>query len=142
MAPALGADLGSAVVKSATGLGRDIAVQPLLHRNVELGIRDVEAWLRGIGAARINNEMAGVATAEIRARRRGSGCTTRCGCPRESVDALMRRVLEEELSRVRDALRKRLRRRPVHGPGGLRAGRARRRASASFLTLPTYWLLD
>jgi hypothetical protein len=72
MPPAVGVDVGSAVVSYRPAAGkeaaepvRDIAVEVLLRRNVEVGIRYVESWLRGIGAAGINNLMDDVATAEI-----------------------------------------------------------------------------
>ena len=45
-------------------------------RNVSVGIRYLEAWLRGIGAVAIHNLMEDAATAEIAAPRSGSGSAT------------------------------------------------------------------
>jgi hypothetical protein len=77
-----------------------------LRVNVEVGLRYIESWLMGVGAAAINNLMEDVATAEIsrsqvwqwvhNAVRTSSG---------ERVDAeLVRRVLDEELAKLRQAV--------------------------------------
>jgi malate synthase len=116
-----------------------------LRANVEVGLRYIESWLMGVGAAAINNLMEDVATAEIsrsqvwqwvhNAVRTSSG---------ERVDAdLVRRILDEELAKLREAV-------------GEQAFEARRFKEArdifeqvaladafvEFLTLPAYPLLE
>jgi malate synthase len=116
-----------------------------LRSNVEVGLRYIEWWLLGVGAAAIHNLMEDVATAEIsrsqvwqwvrNAVRTSSG---------QQVDAdLVRRVLDEELAKLRQEL-------------GEQAFAARRFKEArevfeqvaladefvEFLTLPAYELLD
>jgi hypothetical protein len=100
MPPAVGVDVGSAVVSYRPAAGkeaaepiRDIAVEVLLRRNVEVGIRYVESWLRGIGAAGINNLMEDVATAEI------SRSQVRLSSGETADAAVVRRVIDEHLSR-------------------------------------------
>jgi hypothetical protein len=118
MAPALGADLGSAVVshrheavKSATALGRDIAVQPLLHRNVELGIRDIEAWLRGSTtrwrtSRRLRSALAGVAVGTQRGAAVSGSQSMRCtnvydaGRFKDAREVFEQAALAERLQRV------------------------------------------
>jgi malate synthase len=116
-----------------------------LRNNVEVGIRYIESWLRGVGAAGINNLMEDVATAEIsrsqvwqwlhNAAQLSSG---------ETVDAtLVRRMIDEELGKVRDAM----------GEQAYDAGRFKEAREVfeqvaladdfvDFLTLPAYDLLD
>jgi malate synthase len=116
-----------------------------LRNNVEVGVRYIESWLRGVGAAGINNLMEDVATAEIsrsqlwqwvhNSVRLSSG---------ETVDAgLVRRVLDEELARLRAAA----------GEQAFDAGRFKEAREVfeqvaladefvDFLTLPAYDLLD
>jgi malate synthase len=116
-----------------------------LRQNVSVGIQYVESWLRGNGAAAINNLMEDAATSEIsrsqvwqwvrnHARLAGDG----------EVDAAMvRRIEDEELARLRE----------VYGAEVYARGRfeeARRifdRVALSdefieFLTLPAYDLID
>jgi malate synthase len=112
-----------------------------LRLNVNVGIQYIESWLRGNGAAAINNLMEDAATAEIsrsqvwqwvhhRARLKDGGQVTA---------ELVRRIEDEELARLRESL----------GPDAFAKGRyeeARelfdRVALADefedFLTLPAY----
>jgi malate synthase len=116
-----------------------------LRNNVEVGIRYIESWLRGVGAAGINNLMEDVATAEIsrsqvwqwlhNAAQLSSG---------ETVNAtLVRRMIDEELGKLRDAM----------GEQAYDAGRFKEAREVfeqvaladdfvDFLTLPAYDLLD
>jgi malate synthase len=116
-----------------------------LRNNVEVGIRYIESWLRGVGAAGINNLMEDVATAEIsrsqvwqwvhNSARLSTG---------EVVDAnLVRRMIDEELAKLRDAM----------GEQAYDAGRFKEAREVfeqvaladefiDFLTLPAYDLLD
>jgi malate synthase len=77
-----------------------------LRANVSVGIQYIESWLRGNGAAAINNLMEDAATAEIsrsqvwqwvhhRARLQDGGQVTA---------ELVRRVEDDELSRLRESL--------------------------------------
>jgi malate synthase len=77
-----------------------------LRLNVSVGIQYIESWLRGVGAAAINNLMEDVATAEISrsqvwqwirhsARLVDGGVVT---------DDLAREIADEELSKVRERL--------------------------------------
>jgi malate synthase len=116
-----------------------------LRANVEVGLRYIESWLKGVGAAAINNLMEDVATAEISRsqvwQRVHNAVRTSAG---ERIDAaLVRRVLDEELAKLRQAV-------------GEQAFEARRFKEAreifeqvaladefiDFLTLPAYPLLD
>ena len=77
-----------------------------LRANVEVGLRYIESWLMGVGAAAINNLMEDVATAEISHSQVWQwvhhGVRTSSG---ERVDAdLVRRVLDEELAKLRQAV--------------------------------------
>jgi malate synthase len=116
-----------------------------LRNNVEVGIRYIESWLRGVGAAGINNLMEDVATAEIsrsqvwqwvhNSARLSTG---------ELIDAnLVRRMIDEELAGLRDAM----------GEQAYDAGRFKEAREVfeqvaladefvDFLTLPAYDLLD
>jgi malate synthase len=116
-----------------------------LRNNVEVGIRYIESWLRGVGAAGINNLMEDVATAEIsrsqvwqwvhNSARLSTG---------ELIDAnLVRRMIDEELAKLRDAM----------GEQAYDAGRFKEAREVfeqvaladefvDFLTLPAYDLLD
>jgi malate synthase len=77
-----------------------------LRLNVAVGIQYIESWLRGIGAAAINNLMEDVATAEIsrsqvwqwirHSSRLSEG-------PHVTAD-LVREIIDEELSRIREHL--------------------------------------
>jgi malate synthase len=116
-----------------------------LRNNVEVGIRYIESWLRGVGAAAINNLMEDVATAEIsrsqvwqwvhNSVRLSSG---------EQVDAaLVRRIADEELSRLRDAMGEQ-----AYDSARFKEARevfeqvALADDFADFLTLPAYRFLD
>ncbi len=116
-----------------------------VRSNVEVGIRYIESWLRGVGAAAINNLMEDVATAEIsrsqiwqwvhNSARLSSG---------ELVDAdLVRRIADEEMAHLRTAM----------GEEAYDAGRFKEAREVfeqvaladdfvDFLTLPAYELLD
>ncbi len=77
-----------------------------LRLNVGVGIQYIESWLRGVGAAAINNLMEDVATAEIsrsqvwqwirHSSRLSEG-------PPVTVD-LVREIADEELSKIRERL--------------------------------------
>ena len=112
-----------------------------LHNDVEVGLRYLESWLRGAGAAAINNLMEDVATAEISRSQvwqwAHNGATLSSG---EQVDAdLVRRILDEELKNI--------------GEQAYEAGRFKEAREVfeqvaladefvEFLTLPAYELLD
>ncbi|MFN2520111.1 MAG: malate synthase A [Candidatus Limnocylindria bacterium] len=116
-----------------------------LRNNVSVGIQYLASWLRGTGAAAINNLMEDAATAEIArsqvwqwVHHRG-----RLSDGPEITAELVRRIEDEELANIRDTV----------GPEFFAAGRyddARRlfeRVALSddfveFLTLPAYELLD
>ncbi|MGI8423490.1 MAG: malate synthase A [Chloroflexota bacterium] len=76
-----------------------------LRMNVSVGIQYIESWLRGVGAAAINNPMKDAATAEIsRAQvwqwvRHGVHTTDGTPITRD----LIQRIQQEELSKLRDA---------------------------------------
>jgi malate synthase len=77
-----------------------------LRTNVSVGIQYIESWLRGVGAAAINNLMEDVATAEIsrsqvwqwikHAARLVEGSTVNAD--------LVREIADDELSKLRDRL--------------------------------------
>ena len=77
-----------------------------LRMNVSVGIQYIESWLRGVGAAAINNLMEDVATAEIsrsqvwqwvrHSARLNDGQTV-------SAD-LVRRIADEEMAKIRERL--------------------------------------
>jgi malate synthase len=116
-----------------------------VRNNVDVGIRYIESWLRGVGAAGINNLMEDVATAEIsrsqiwqwvhNSARVSSG---------EQVDAaLVRRIVDDELAQLRRTM----------GERAFDAGRFKEAREVfeqvaladnfvDFLTLPAYELLD
>ncbi len=110
-----------------------------LRGNVSVGVQYLDNWLRGNGAAAINDLMEDVATAEISRSQlwqwRTHGVTLEDG--RVVDDALLRGVLGEELAAL----------------GGARVGRQGEAAAllaglalsddfSDFLTLPAYPLLD
>jgi malate synthase len=116
-----------------------------LRQNVSVGIQYIESWLRGNGAAAINNLMEDAATAEISRSqvwqwvRNGARLAEGPVVDRE----LVRRIEDEELARLRAAYGD-----EVYGRG--RFEEARRvfdRVALSdefveFLTLPAYDLID
>ena len=92
--------------------------------NVSVGVRYLDAWLHGVGAAAIDNLMEDVATAEI--SRSQVWSWVRAG---RFDEARVRR----ELGRGRGGRR---------GEGALRRGRARAASCVEFLTLPAYTHLE
>jgi malate synthase len=112
-----------------------------LRHNLNVGVRYLEAWLRGVGCVPLNHLMEDAATAEIsRAqvwqwRRHGAGLEGGA-----IVDgALIQQLLDEELARIRTTL----------GAESYRAGKFEEAAAlfrdlvladdfAEFLTLPAY----
>ncbi|HLI57798.1 MAG TPA: malate synthase A [Actinomycetota bacterium] len=112
-----------------------------LRNNVSVGIRYLESWLRGVGAAAINNLMEDAATAEISRAQIWQWCYhgTTLEDGRTVTPALVRAIIDEELAALRVAM----------GDAGFRAGRfAEARAIfeqvaleeplLDFLTLPAY----
>ena len=77
-----------------------------LRLNVSVGIQYIESWLRGVGAAAINNLMEDVATAEIsrsqvwqwirHSSRLTEGATV--------TEDLVREIADDELAKVRERL--------------------------------------
>ena len=115
-----------------------------LRANVEVGLRYIESWLMGVGAAAINNLMEDVATAEIsrsqlwqwvhNAVRSSSG---------ERVDAdLVRRVLDEELAKLAQAVGQAFETRRFKEAREIFEQVALADEFIEFLTLPAYPLLD
>ncbi|MDP9265842.1 MAG: malate synthase A [Chloroflexota bacterium] len=116
-----------------------------LRNNVSVGIQYLASWLRGTGAAAINNLMEDAATAEI-ARSQVWQWVHHRGRLHEGPEItaeLVRRIEDEELAKVRDAV----------GPDFFATGRydeAKRLFEevalsddfVEFLTLPAYELLD
>jgi malate synthase len=116
-----------------------------LRNDVSVGLQYIESWLRGNGAAGINNLMEDAATAEI-ARSQvwqwlhggvklADGATV--------TEELVRRVIDEELAAIRDAV----------GEQAFAAGRWSQAREVfeqvtladefvDFLTLPAYQLID
>jgi malate synthase len=115
-----------------------------LRNNVEVGIRYIESWLRGVGAAGINNLMEDVATAEISRSQVWQWVHNSARLSGEVVDSnLVRRMIDEELAKLRD----------VMGEQAYDAGRFKEAREVfeqvaladefiDFLTLPAYDLLD
>ncbi len=116
-----------------------------LRNNVSVAIQYLESWLRGQGAAAIFNLMEDAATAEIarsqvwqwvhHAVRLAEGPTV--------TPALVRRLEEEELAKIRDAIGA-----ETYARGRFEQARALFEAVAladdfpEFLTLPAYDLID
>ena len=115
-----------------------------LRPNVDVGLRYLEAWLAGTGAAAIHNLMEDAATAEISRAQlwqwvtHGVAARRRLPIDRATVAPAHRRSADRDRGRDGD----RRRRWPASPrPASVRAGRPRRRF-AEFLTLPAYELLD
>jgi malate synthase len=77
-----------------------------LRMDVSVGIQYIESWLRGVGAAAINNLMEDVATAEISRSQvwqwiRHSARLTDGGVV---DDDLAREIADEELAKIRERL--------------------------------------
>jgi malate synthase len=116
-----------------------------LRVDVEVGVRYIESWLRGVGAAAINNLMEDAATAEISRSQVWQWMHNSVRLPSgQQVDAdLIRRMLDEELAKLRGAM----------GDAAYDAGRFKEAREVfeqvaladdfvDFLTLPAYRLLD
>ena len=115
-----------------------------LRTNIRVGVQYIEAWLRGIGAVPLYNLMEDVATAEISRTQiwqwRKHGAALEDG--REVTGKLVDELLEDEMTRLREAL----------GPELYDSGRFPEAIGifrsltesdelAPFLTLPAYALL-
>jgi malate synthase len=76
-----------------------------LRLNVSVGIQYIESWLRGNGAAAINNLMEDAATSEISRSQVWQWVHHEARLPdgREITEALVRRIEEEELANLREA---------------------------------------
>jgi malate synthase len=116
-----------------------------LRANVEVGVRYLESWLRGVGAAGINNLMEDVATAEISRSQVWQWVhnSARLSSGQQIDAALVRQITDEELARLRSAM----------GEQAYDAGRFKEAREVfeqvaladefvDFLTLPAYDLLD
>ncbi|MGH2717489.1 MAG: malate synthase A [Actinomycetota bacterium] len=112
-----------------------------VRSNVSVGIRYLESWLRGVGAAAINNLMEDAATSEISRAQIWQWCYhgTQLDDGRAVTPALVRSLIDEELSALRAHM----------GDAAFNAGRfAEARAIfeqvaleeplLDFLTLPAY----
>ena len=116
-----------------------------LRNNVEVGIRYIEAWLRGNGAAAINNLMEDVATAEISRSQVWQWVRTRTRLPdgRQVDAALVRQIADEELARLRGTIGEQ-----AYDSGRFKEARgvfeqvALADEFVDFLTLPAYDLID
>ena len=116
-----------------------------LRLNVSVGIQYLESWLRGNGAAAINNLMEDAATAEISRSQVWQWVHNRVHLVEGPVvdRDLVRRIEDEELARLRQAYGE-----EVYGRG--RFDEARRIFDqvaladefVEFLTLPAYELID
>jgi malate synthase len=116
-----------------------------LRTNVSVGIQYVESWLRGNGAAAINNLMEDAATAEISRSqvwqwiRHGA----RLADGRQVTPDLVREVEDQELENLRQALGG-----PLFDSGRFAEARqvfervALSERFEPFLTLPAYDLID
>jgi malate synthase len=115
-----------------------------LRSNVSVGLRYIESWLRGYGAAGINNLMEDVATAEISRSQVWQWVHggVRLADGGKVTEELVRSVIDEELGEVRAA--------EGDAFGGGRWDQARQLFEqvaladdfVDFLTLPAYQLID
>jgi malate synthase len=116
-----------------------------VRTNAEVGIRYIESWLRGLGAAGINNLMEDVATAEISRSQIWQWVHTsaRMSSGQQIDAALVRRIMDEELAKVRSTI----------GDQAFESGRFKEAYDlfdqvaladdfVEFLTLPAYGLLE
>ncbi len=116
-----------------------------LRNNISVGIQYIESWLRGVGAAAINNLMEDAATAEISRSQVWQwvrqGTTLQAGPP--VTRELVWQVQREELARIREGI----------GEQAYQASRFEPAATlfeqvalsnefAEFLTLPAYERLE
>jgi malate synthase len=116
-----------------------------VRQNVSVGIQYIESWLRGNGAAAINNLMEDAATSEISRSqvwqwvRAGSRLADGRVVDRE----LVRRIEDEELARLRESYGE-----ETYGRGRFEEARrifdqvALADEFVEFLTLPAYELID
>src|SRR5437016_12264063 len=77
-----------------------------VRTNVSVGIQYIESWMRGVGAAAINNLMEDVATAEISRSQVWQWIRHSARLAEGPVvtDDLAREIADEELSKVREQL--------------------------------------
>ena len=116
-----------------------------LRLNVSVGIQYVESWLRGNGAAAINNLMEDAATAEISRSQVWQWVHNRVHLAEGPVvdRDLVRRIEDEELARLRQTYGE-----EVYGRGRFEEARrifdqvALADEFVEFLTLPAYELID
>jgi malate synthase len=117
-----------------------------LRTNVDVGIRYIESWLRGNGAAAIHNLMEDAATAEISRSQIWQWVhndVTLADTGEKVTPELVRRVADEELEKIRESV----------GAEAFDGGRFKEAREVfeqvaladdfiDFLTLPAYDLLD
>ncbi len=116
-----------------------------VRQNVSVGIQYLESWLRGNGAAAINNLMEDAATAELSRSQVWQWVHHRAGLAGGGhvTPELVRRIEDEELQRLREAYGE-----EVYAKGQFdRAREIFERVALSddfveFLTLPAYDLID
>ena len=110
-----------------------------LRGNVSVGVQYLDNWLRGHGAAAINDLMEDVATAEISRSQLWQWRTTWRDAGRGRVvdGAMLRGVIDEEMASLGGPNTGR-----VGEATALLAGLALSDDFADFLTLPAYPLLD
>jgi malate synthase len=116
-----------------------------LRLDVSVGIQYIESWLRGNGAAAINNLMEDAATAEISRSQVWQWVHHRAGLHEggEVTPQLVREIVEEELASLRKALGPEL-----YAHGRFQEAReifervALRDEFEDFLTLPAYEHID
>jgi malate synthase len=117
-----------------------------LRTNVDVGIRYIESWLRGVGAAAIHNLMEDAATAEISRSQiwqQVHNDVTYADTGEKASAELVRRVADEETDKIRDELGA-----DVYDGGRFKEARdifeevALADDFVDFLTLPAYDRLD
>jgi malate synthase len=117
-----------------------------LRTNVDVGIRYIESWLRGVGAAAIHNLMEDAATAEISRSQiwqQVHNDVTYADTAEKASAELVRRVADEETDKIRDELGA-----DVYDGGRFKEARdifeevALADDFVDFLTLPAYDRLD
>src|SRR3954447_2182260 len=117
-----------------------------LRTNVDVGIRYIESWLRGVGAAAIHNLMEDAATAEISRSQiwqQVHNDVTLADSGEQVTAELVRMIADEEIDKIRDEIGA-----DVYDSGRFKEARdIFERVSladdfATFLTLPAYDLLD
>jgi malate synthase len=116
-----------------------------VRTNISVGIQYIESWLRGVGAAAINNLMEDAATAEISRSQLWQWIRhgTQLDDGRTVTSELVRSLEAEELANLRE----------IFGTAAFEAGRFMHAATifesvalaqdyVEFLTIPAYEYLD